>query len=215
MRQIILITHFMEEILLQTIIDKLETTEKRIEILTHTIEGIINHSSDFKEMNEKFRTVQMEVRGIPSRISVPGEEIQYQRLAMVNLTEQLKKPLEQRVKNIHYLNPPFLLSVFLLVVIICLGIWIYFLYPQHSENKTTNNELMVPVTNAAIANSAKPHKLKPKVSTVKKPAQDSLGQAKRKKIDSLYKLLMRNYDQKPAGKQATAADQQTPISQPR
>src|SRR5450432_2395737 len=75
MRQIILITHFMEEILLQTIIDKLETTEKRIEILTHTIEGIINHSSDFKEMNEKFRTVQMEVRGIPSRISVPGEEI--------------------------------------------------------------------------------------------------------------------------------------------
>src|SRR5450432_2428021 len=94
MRQIILITHFMEEILLQTIIDKLETTEKRIEILTHTIEGIINHSSDFKEMNEKFRTVQMEVRGIPSRISVPGEEIQYQRLAMVNLTEQLKRSEE-------------------------------------------------------------------------------------------------------------------------
>src|SRR6267154_4584673 len=124
----------MEEILLQTIIDKLEALDKTNEKLYKTFESVTNYDPAFKDVSERLRMVLLEVKGIPDLISIPGKEIQAQRLAIVSLTEQLKQPLKQKVKTVHYLSPPFLLSAVLMGIIIWLGVWVYILY--HDSRQT-------------------------------------------------------------------------------
>jgi hypothetical protein len=215
MRQIILKIHFMEDILLQTIIDKLEALDKTNEKLSKTVESATNYDPAFKDVSEKIRMTQMAVQGIPDLISIPGKEIQAQRESMIHLTERLKQPLKQKVKTVHYINPPFLLSAVLMGIIIWLGTWVYILYPGSQQmGKATFSPIATPsIENYPKENLPKVHKSKQKNLPVKNPIQDSAARAKQMRIDSLYKILMHGYDQKRAGKHATAADDQPPKAQ--
>src|ERR1700676_298241 len=114
----------MEDILLQTIIDKLEALEKTTGELNKTLRSVTNYNPAFKEVSEKIRMVQMEVRGIPEQISIPGKEIEAQRISMDGLITQLKQPPEQKVKHVHYLDTPLLLCIAMTSIIIGLSFWI-------------------------------------------------------------------------------------------
>jgi hypothetical protein len=205
----------MEEILLQTIIDKLDALDKTIEKLTGTIESATNYDPAFKDVSERLRMVRLKVKGIPDLISIPGKEIQAQRESMIHLTEQLKQPLKQKVKTVHYINPPFLLSAVLMGIIIWLGTWVYILYPgsQQIEKTPVYPRVTVPTESYPRENIPRPHKQKEKTLPVKNHVRDSTARAKQMRIDSLYKTIMNNYEKKRAGKQTTAADQQSTDSQ--
>jgi hypothetical protein len=201
----------MEEILLQTIIDKLEALDETTDNLCKVVESTINYEPAFKDVSEKIQMIQMEVRGIPELISIPGKEILAHRESMIHLTEQLKQPSKQKIKMVHYLNPPFLLSAVLMGIIIWLGIWVYILYPSSEK---MGHATIYPAVTAATENYPKekitrPHKQKEKMQSVKIHVQDSATRAKQIRIDSLYKILMHIYEQKRAVKQATAAEDQT------
>jgi hypothetical protein len=204
----------MQEILLQTIIDKLEALDKTIEKLSKTVESTTNYDPAFKDANEKIRMIQMEVRGIPELISIPGNEIQSQREAMISLTEQLKQLLKQKVKTVHHINPPLLLSAVLMGIIIWLGTWVYILYPGSKVVKTAfYPTVTAPTEIYPRENKVRLHKQKEKMLPAKIYVQDSVTRAKQIRIDSLYKILLNNYEQQRAGKQATPAEDQIPKTQ--
>jgi len=68
----------------------------------------------------------------------------------------------------------------------------------------------VPTESYPKENLLKGHKKKEKMLPVKNHVQDSAARAKQMRIDSLYKILMYNYEQKRADKPATAAEDQSP-----
>ena len=118
----------MEEILLQTVIDKLEALEKTCGNMGNTIANISDYSQDFKDVNEKIRKMQMEVRGIPEQISIPATEIQSQRIIMNGLMKQLEKPLVQETKYVHHLHKPFLCCIAMVGIVVGLIFWVGELY---------------------------------------------------------------------------------------
>jgi len=189
----------MNEIIIQTFIEKLELLEKSNENLAAVVKEVTNYNPILKEVSERIRTVQMEIRDIPAQISIPGQEIQAQCAAMLSLTEQLKRPLQQ--KTIHHIEPPHLLSSFLIGVIICLAVWLSVLYFKKPQPELIHSfpSIGTPTENILKENIPKPHKPKQQIIPVKNPLQDSATHAK-KKIDSLYKILMDRYEQKQVDK---------------
>ncbi len=79
--------------------------------------------------------MQMEIQSIPETISIRGDEIRAQRITMAKLTEQLKRPLHQREKHLHYLRKPMLFCIFLVISIVGLCVWIGQLYEYIHEKK--------------------------------------------------------------------------------
>jgi hypothetical protein len=124
----------MNDILLKTIIEKLEALEKTIAEVKEKVDRVTDYSPAFKDMGEKIREMQMEIRSIPEKISLPGEEMKAQRITMAGLTAQLKQPLQQREKHVHYLSKPLLSCIFLVMLIVGLCVWIGQLYEYIHES---------------------------------------------------------------------------------
>ena len=61
----------MSEILLQTIVEKLETFEKRQQELKSKIEVLPEYSKEFKDLQERLRMTQMDIKSMPQQISIP------------------------------------------------------------------------------------------------------------------------------------------------
>jgi chromosome segregation ATPase len=114
----------MSEELLEAIIEKLENLERRIHALEEKIDSVTNYSEDFRSIRGDMREIRMEVKSIPSQISIPEDEIKEARLTMSSLKNQLKKPLQQKIKTIHYLSKPLLLSIGLMILIVGLITWL-------------------------------------------------------------------------------------------
>jgi hypothetical protein len=114
----------MSEELLEVIIEKLENLEKRIHALEEKIDSVTNHSEDFRAIRRDMREIRMEIKSIPSQISIPVDEIKETTVTMSALKDQLKQPLIQKIKTIHYLSKPLFLSVGLMILVVGLITWL-------------------------------------------------------------------------------------------
>jgi hypothetical protein len=199
----------MEDILLQAIVDKLEALDKTTEKLSKMVDGVTNYSPSFKEVNEKIRMVHMEVRGIPEQISFPEKEIYSQRMATDSLLAQLKQPLNPKVKHIHYLDTPMLLCIAMTIIILGLSFWINILYDDiHWIEKFPHDHSVTLPSNIPENQAISKHqKLKSKSFLVYRNSRDSLTRSKKMMEDSIYKLLMSNYEQKRPEMQTNPAGQ--------
>jgi hypothetical protein len=188
----------MEDILLQAIIDKLETLDKTTEKLTEVVNCIPNYSASFTDLKEKIRTVQMEVRGIPEQISIPGKEIIANTLAMDDMLTQLKRPLNQKIKHIHYLDAPLLLCIAMTTIVIGLSFWINILYDKiQGIEKIPNDQLVISSHDIQKNQSiAKRQRLNPKILVMYGGYKDSLARSNKMMKDSVYNGQMNKYEQK-------------------
>jgi hypothetical protein len=154
----------MNDILIKTFIEKLEALEKSSIEAKEKVDRVTDYSPAFKDLGEKIREMQLEIRSIPEKISIPGDEIKAQRITMAGLTAQLKQPLLQREKHVHYLSKPLLSCIFLVMLIVGLSVWIGQLYEyiHEKENVPIYHGMSLPQDNYLQEGKSKPHKLKDK-----------------------------------------------------
>jgi hypothetical protein len=160
----------MSDILLKAVIEKLESLEKTTAGLKAKVDAMPVYTDQFKELNKKMVAMEEEIQSIPSRISIPELEIRSQRTTMALLIAQLKEPLKQTVKNVHYLGKTMLVCFGMVVIILGLCVWISQLYDNiHELNSRTPKQILsVPLRrNRENTTSKMP---KPKVTN-----QTSLG----------------------------------------
>ena len=139
----------MNDILIKTFIEKLEALEKTCTELKEKVDRVTDYSPAFKDLGEKIRMMQLEIRSIPEKISIPGDEIKAQRMTMAGLIAQLKQPLQQREKHVHHLSKPLLFCIFLVMLIVGLCVWIGQLYEyiHEKENIPMHNWMSLPRDN--------------------------------------------------------------------
>jgi hypothetical protein len=113
----------MSYLLLQTIIEKLEALEKTHQELKSKIDTAPHYSKEFKEMHERLRRTQMDIKGIPLQISITASDIVLIKETITKLNIRLKEPLTEQVRHIHYISKPLLVCI-LLMIIVGLCIWI-------------------------------------------------------------------------------------------
>ena len=123
----------MSEILLQTIVEKLETLEKSQQELKSKIDAVPEYSKEFKDLQERLRMTQMDIKSMPQQISIPLSDIVSLKETITKLKIELKEPLTQKVKHIHYTSKPLLACIVLVMIIVGLCVWISKLYDRQNE----------------------------------------------------------------------------------
>jgi hypothetical protein len=161
----------MNDILIKTFIEKLEALEKTSTELKEKVDRVTEYSPAFKDLGEKIRMIQMEIRSIPEKISIPGEEIRAQRITMAELSAQLMQPLLQKEKHVHHLSKPLFCCIFLVMLIVALCFWIGQLYEYIYErgNIPPYHVISVPSTNNPENSKLKLHRSKDKNQSNKNP----------------------------------------------
>lgn len=152
----------MSEILLKAVIEKLEFLEKNTAELNVKVGSMPVYTDQFKELDEKMVAMGEEIKSIPNRISMPEKEISSVQTQMALLIAQLKEPLKQKVKNVHYLGKTMLVCFAMVVIILGLCIWISQLYDNiHELNSRTPNQILsIPVPRSRENVASKTHKPK-------------------------------------------------------
>ncbi|GAC1416501.1 MAG: hypothetical protein NVS1B13_00380 [Flavisolibacter sp.] len=152
----------MNEILLQTIIDKLESLEKSNIELSGKGNAVNDYSPELENINELIKKIHSEIHNIPSQIYFPSDEIYAHRIAMKALTEQLRQPVQQRERHIHYLSKPILACIVLVAIIIGLSVWVGQLYEYIHEKELEKSfqTIIVPATDGQGKLYSKPHRSK-------------------------------------------------------
>jgi hypothetical protein len=141
----------MSEIVLKTIVEKLETLENAIKELKEKINGVTDYSADFKKLQGDYREIKMVIASIPPQISIPADEIKDCSRVVVGLTTQLKQPLKQIVKHIHYASKPLFLCSILFSVII--GLCMLVSYELDIVSSEKENDIKYRAINLSIDNN--------------------------------------------------------------
>jgi len=130
----------MSDILLQAIIEKLDQQDKSIQSLAAKIGAMPDHKKDFEAMQEQLATTKTEIKKIPEQISIPLNEITGLKGEAIKLRAQLKEPLMEKVKHVHYASKPLLLSIVLVMVIVGQSVWTWKMYEARDEDVIENQK---------------------------------------------------------------------------
>jgi uncharacterized phage infection (PIP) family protein YhgE len=96
----------MSEILLQTLVEKVTEIDKRSKETNEKIGELPDYSKQIDQVNKHMENLKIEVWAIPAQISIPEGNIKELKAQLQQNTEQLKRPLQQVVKNVHHLHWP-------------------------------------------------------------------------------------------------------------
>jgi hypothetical protein len=96
----------MSDILLQTLVEKVTAIDKRSKETQETIDKLPDYSEKINQVNKHMEVLQAEVWAIPAQVSIPEANIVELKQQLKQNTEQLKRPLQQVVKNVHHLHWP-------------------------------------------------------------------------------------------------------------
>jgi peptidoglycan hydrolase CwlO-like protein len=94
----------MDEIVFDMMVEKQEKINKSIEALTTKTEIIPDYAQEWHQMHERQRMIQTDIKSIPQQISIPLNEITELKQEVLKLNAQLKEPLLQKIKRLHYLS---------------------------------------------------------------------------------------------------------------
>ena len=116
----------MSEILLQTLVEKVTTIDKRSQDTQEMIRRLPDYSGQINQVTKRFEILQVEVQSIPAQISIPEADIRELKKRLRQNTEQLKQPLEQVVRHVHHLHWPvitcFLMGGIILTLVVFLNL---------------------------------------------------------------------------------------------
>jgi hypothetical protein len=96
----------MNEILLQTLIDKMTAFQKQQQEQNEMIKALPDYSPAIEQVNDRMDRIQTEIKTIPGRISLPEEEIINLTKTLSAHTLQLQQPLKSEIRHHHHLTRP-------------------------------------------------------------------------------------------------------------
>jgi hypothetical protein len=114
----------MNEIVFDTMVEKLEKIHDSIRALTTKIEATPDYGGECNQMQELQRMIQTDIKSIPEQIFIPINEITTLKQEASKLNAQLKEPLHQKIKHLHHLGKPLLACIVLVMIILGLGQWL-------------------------------------------------------------------------------------------
>jgi hypothetical protein len=114
----------MNEEILVAFVEKFDQFDKRIQVLEKKIDSIPNLSEEFGSVRGDLREMKMEVKSLPSQLSIPESSINILNENVLKAIELFKKPPAQKVKNIHYLSKPLIFIFIPVGIIIWLCLWL-------------------------------------------------------------------------------------------
>jgi hypothetical protein len=141
----------MNEILLQTMIDKMDQMTKILQVLKEKIDSIPDHSEDFKKLQGGQQETMMEVKSMPSQISIPVNDIIELKDEAIKLKSQLKEPLVQKVKHVYHLSKPVLGSILLVIIILWLMLWLW--HEMDAVSRMKENDIKYRMLNLSFDNN--------------------------------------------------------------
>jgi len=141
----------MSEILLQTMIDKIDQMNKMLQVLKEKIDSITDYSEDFKKLQGSQRETMMEVKSIPSQILIPVNDIVELKGEAIKLNEQLKEPLMQKVKHVHHLGKPVLGSIAFVSIILWLILRLW--HEMDAVSRMKENDIKYRMLNLSFDNN--------------------------------------------------------------
>ena len=121
----------MSDILLQTIVDKLEALES---ILTTSKPQIIEADNGSLQECIKQQTIEVstKINALSETLTFPKETISQLTQRLQSLSVSLKQPLRKEIRHEHHINTGIIVCICLVVILACCGCWIYNL---HNDTK--------------------------------------------------------------------------------
>ena len=102
----------MSELLLQTIVEKLEA----MELLLKAESADKTDVSSQKQITEQFYQLHKEIRLLPAQLSLSKEQMNELLRSINNCTLQLKQPIQNRVEHKHHLHKGIWIAIALFVI---------------------------------------------------------------------------------------------------
>jgi ABC-type maltose transport system permease subunit len=118
----------MNEILLQTLIDKIVIQQREFQEVKELIRQVPDYAQALEQVNRRIDKVQTEVKGIPGQIPVPIEEMKVLKTLIIDHQMVLLKPIRHQVKYVHRLHKAILISIALVTMLIIVSILLYNAY---------------------------------------------------------------------------------------
>ena len=128
----------MNEILMQTLIEKSEAQQKDIQELKEIIRTSPDHQEDFARLTQKMDEVQKACREIPGLISIPEGPLQQLSGTLIRHGQQLEQPLKKEVRHHHYLDKALIATIVLSALMTVLVVLLVNAWSRIAQNKESD-----------------------------------------------------------------------------
>lgn len=151
----------MNEVLLETMIEKLEVLVQSNKELLAKIEGLQGSGKELTGLYVQLGDIWIEMKSLHRQISVSSMEIKERLGNLGRLLEDLQGS-RQKVRHIHYLHTPMICCFVLVVVVMGLLVWVGQLYDyiHERERVSVNTEEVKPVGVPGNGTKVNVHQLK-------------------------------------------------------
>jgi hypothetical protein len=158
----------MNEVLLETMIEKLEVLVQSNKEMLTKIEGLPGPSKDLTGFYAQLADIRKEMKYIHGQISESGKGIQKRQDNLARFLEDLQSS-QQKVRHIHYLDKAMACCLLLVVVVVGLCVWVGQLYEyiHERERVSVNTEVVMPVGVPGNGTKLNVHQLKTTVNRSK------------------------------------------------
>jgi len=136
----------MSEVLLDTIVRKVEAQDKKQDDLQKQVDSFHDHSETLKNINVRLDTTEAEIQDLPKKISFPLLEMTWLTNALEKNSKINSRPIKAEVRHEHHLSSPIWTLIVMSLVIIGLlfvEYYTWFQANQHKENDIKYRYLQV------------------------------------------------------------------------
>lgn len=128
----------MSEVLMQTIVDKLNDMEDEIKRIKEQMPTIPDYSAQLASINQSLTQAQVSIARLPQQLKFPTGAVYTLTQHLDINNDLLRRPPRQEVRHYHHLTTGIIISstlVLLLAICVC---WIYNLYDKQNNYKAND-----------------------------------------------------------------------------
>ncbi|TWF39594.1 hypothetical protein FHW36_10531 [Chitinophaga polysaccharea] len=115
----------MNELLLQTIVDKLNKVDEGIRQINSTAPQTPDYTEQLKGVGTSLEQIKTDVAGIPERMKFPSAAVYALSQHLEVNNDLLKRPPIQEIKHHHHLHAGVIVSACLFMLLVLGGVWLF------------------------------------------------------------------------------------------
>jgi hypothetical protein len=125
----------MSEILLETLVDKVDGYQKQAREILEKIQALPDYSSTLAQVNQRIDSIEGEIKSIPERISIPEKDLLELQKELRSHWIQLQLPLKQEVRHHHHLSKPLIVCLALVGLVMTLIVLLNLAWDQSRQHQ--------------------------------------------------------------------------------
>lgn len=115
----------MEELLLQSIVDKLNKVDESIRQINEAAPQTPDNTEQIKNINSSLAQIKAIITELPDRLKFPVAAVHTLSQQLEINNDLLKRPPVQEIKHHHHVKSGVMVSAFLFLVLVLTGVWLF------------------------------------------------------------------------------------------